>query len=236
MSRRALLALSAVLATALPGSGEAATPPAWVRTSAADGAVVLAVEGNGTVGLAGGAVHYVDELTRVTAAGTTERLAWEFRIVCLARGAGIKVESGCVVLADRTPVTTGTLLPESGTIRARVPVTGRRGGWIEADLALTGTGVPLTLPPSPGVYPSFRDVAGTSVPAGAYTGTGAYRIREASLSGTVRTDRTRATPVRRWETPFRTMVFFDDRVESRVHADPGAVAEELRRALVDALA
>jgi hypothetical protein len=172
-----------VPAVAAPPAAPPAAPAAQAARTVTDAAFVVGVDD-----LSSPRVTVLATAIRTTVSGTSVKPSDTY-VVCLAYRAGRVSESGCVTAPGR-PVTAGTGQPEGAVIRARVPVHGRRGGWIEADLRLTAEGLPW-VPPASYTY-AFRNgrVLGVAVPvaaADAAVRPGVWRT--ATLSGTVRTDR-----------------------------------------------
>ncbi|HEV2891413.1 MAG TPA: hypothetical protein VGX28_13655 [Frankiaceae bacterium] len=171
-------ALACLVAAAFAAPPAVAAPRANVVHTATDAAFVVATDPRDP------RVSILATAMRTTATGTTG--VRDTLVVCLTYRAGRVREAGCTTTAGR-PVTAGTGQPESATIRARVPVQGRRGGWIEADLRLTAVGLPWT---PPAVCDYWLRATGASV------GAGPAVMRSATLTGTLRTDRgVRVSPV-----------------------------------------
>jgi len=170
MSQRAAAAALAV-ACALAAPAGAATKASAART-VTDAAFVIAADDP-----ASPRVTVLATVMRTTVTGTSSPS--DTYVVCLAYRQGRVSESGCAKAAGR-PVTTGVGLPDGATIRTRVPVAGRRGGWIEADLTLTAQGLPWVPPVA---YQTWLRATGASAAAGPAV------WRDAALTGTFGTDR-----------------------------------------------
>lgn len=106
----------------------------------------------------------------------------------LGRGGG-----SCVVL-PRQPATQGMVAPESARMRFRVRRS-RAGGWFEVDMSLTGKDPVLAGSPRCFGY-SSREILGRWLPTGVSTCTGAWTGRYATVRGTLRGDRLRATTLK----------------------------------------
>jgi hypothetical protein len=169
--RRPAAGAALAVACALASPAGAATKANAART-VTDAAFVIAADDP-----ANPRVTVIATVMRTTVTGTAA--GSDTYVVCLGYRQGRVTESGCAKAAPRA-VTTGVGLPDGATIRARVPVSGRRGGWIEADLALTAEGAPWV---PPAVYAYWLRTAGASAAVGPAI------WRDANLTGTLRTDR-----------------------------------------------
>lgn len=193
-----LIAFALAVAAALPAVPSAATPRAHADVTFVDVAVLVGIEDAARPGFGANAALARYTMTRggVYTVGPRVFEPVTYTILCLARGSRTVNDSGCTAWVDGDPVTTGAVFPDGATVRGRVPADRRRGGWIEADLTFTATGAPYLPPASGGYHPHSRDIAGVAVPAGISAGAGTYLHRQATVTGTVRTDRAAAGRVR----------------------------------------
>lgn len=177
MRRLAALAALAVLAAVPLPAG--AAPEASAGRLTVDGAMVIGWN-DPRRPTAGVVVTFV----RYTHTGGADDLYH-----CVSYGTRTVNESGCAKLAPAA-VTSGLVHPETATLRGRVPMRERRGGWVDVDLAMAAADPPEAPTPNRGtqVY-RHEALPGVEVPDGAMLAAGAYVIRRATVSGTVRTDR-----------------------------------------------
>lgn len=235
MTRKAAVAVVAVLAV-LPLPARAGTRAVVQRTSI-DAAFVAAADdpAKPRVIVAASVIRVSGETTSATGGGV-RGYAGDVYTLCLAYSAGRVRESGCVATSAGRAVTDGVVVPTGATVRARVPVHGRRGGWIEADLSLVANGTVLYLPAFAERRTYTHDLLGNDVPAGGWASGGTVLWRGADVTGTVRTDRGLAAPVRAMTyAPHSTSVlrFRSDAVTTV--ADPDDVTAAVRAATEAAL-
>ncbi|HEX8001952.1 MAG TPA: hypothetical protein VF519_04590 [Mycobacteriales bacterium] len=166
--RAALVAVPLAVALAAPAG---AAPTASAARTTTDAAFVSAVDAFDP------RVRFLATAIRRTVAGTNGTR--DTLVVCLSYRAGRLSEAGCATGPGRA-VTTGTGVPDGAVIRVRVPVHGRRGGWIEADLRLVARGTPW-IPPA--TYDRWLR------PAGATVAVSVGPWIDADVTGWVRTDR-----------------------------------------------
>lgn len=173
--RLAALALAAV--AAMPGVS-AAAPEARPSAAVTDAAFVMAWDdpAKPTVGMTA-------TMARVTREGS------DVLYLCINYSTRTVSEHGCAVMSPR-PVTTRLAMPETARIAGRVPVYGRRGGWMEIAIDLTATR-PVAWPPASASHWAFERpvAAGLGAPATFGVYAGPYLARVATMSGTFRTDR-----------------------------------------------
>ena len=209
-----LVALALALLAALPGASTAA-PEAGVRHVVVDGTMVIGYDDpvRPTVGFVATLARHTDDKGDVL-------------YLCVSYGTRTRNENGCATLAPRA-VTKGDLLPESATVRGRVPVRGRRGGWMEVDLAVTAVGDPA-LPPAEAGHLLHDD--------GATVGAGVEVIRTAAYTGTFRADRVaRFSPAPHPDALIRPMLFRSTHVYTKARTGLDAVSEAFARAAADLL-
>ncbi|HEV2891414.1 MAG TPA: hypothetical protein VGX28_13660 [Frankiaceae bacterium] len=230
-----LLAFALAVAAALPIASSSAAVTGSVTVTNADIAVLVGVEDAARPTFGANAVLARFEVSSggLYTTGPRTPASATLTVLCLARGTQRASESGCAYWLGGGPVTAGSVLPESATIRGRVPVDRRRGGWIEADIAFTAVGGPYLPPASGGYYPAFRDVAGIEVPTGISASAGAYLHRQAAVTGTIRTDRAAAARVRA-VAPY-TAVLRSRQVGLHGYASPDLVVRRLAEAAVATL-
>ena len=229
---RGLLCAAAVTAVAtLAGTASAASGGGATRTTI-DGAMAVGYDKARGVGVVAVTARYTTTSVRATLAGPRS-YSEDLLVTCLAYGTRTGAETGCTITAPR-PVTTGTVLPGGAEIRARVPVTTRRGGWIETHLSLTATGDPYRVG---GAAPSTAttDLLGVAVPTGVSVTGGTTLARAATFTGTIRTDRrnSAARPVST-SSPFNLVLRYDI-ASAGGSVDPDDVTAALRAAAAGAL-
>lgn len=177
MRRLAALAALAVLAAVPLPAG--AAPRTHAGRLTVDGAMVVGWD-DPRRPTAGVVVTFV----RYTHTGGADELYH-----CVSYGTRTVNESGCATLPP-SAVTAGLVHPETATLRGRVPMRERRGGWVDVDLTLAAADPPAAPTPNRGTQVDrYEALPGVEAPRGATLAAGAYVIRRATVSGTVRTDR-----------------------------------------------